>query len=52
VYLPFDYPPGIPFYNEQYLLGAYMAAGTKLELVLPNAYVTRDPSFGCLSKQR
>jgi hypothetical protein len=45
VYLPFDYPPGIPFYNEQYLLGAYMAAGTKLELVLPNAYVTRDPEL-------
>ena len=42
VYLPYDYPPGTPFYNEQYLLAAYMEAGNKLELVLPNAYVTRD----------
>ena len=42
IYLPYDYPPGIPFYNEQYVLAAYMEAGTKLELVLPNAYITRD----------
>jgi hypothetical protein len=42
IYLPYDYPPGIPFYNEQYVLAAYMEAGDKLELVMPNAYVTRD----------
>jgi hypothetical protein len=42
VYLPYDYPPGIPFYNEQYLLAAYMIAGNKLELVFPAAYVLRD----------
>jgi len=42
VYLPYDYPPGIPFYNEQYLLAAYMVAGDKLEVIFPAAYVLHD----------
>lgn len=42
IYLPYDYPVGIPFYNEQYLLAAYLLAGNELEVLFPCAYVTRD----------
>jgi hypothetical protein len=45
IYLPYDYPPGMPFYNEQYLLASYIVAGGKLEIVLPNTYVSRNPEL-------
>jgi hypothetical protein len=44
--LPFDYPAdwNARFYNEQYLLGAYLLGGAGGDaLVLPNAYVRATP---------
>jgi len=43
IHLPYDYPPewGHLYYNEQYLLGAYVLGG-RLGVVLPNAFITRD----------
>ncbi|MGH9185264.1 MAG: class I SAM-dependent methyltransferase [Acidimicrobiales bacterium] len=46
-FLPWDY---LPFfyrrnYSEQYLLAAMLLAGTRLDVVLPNFYVTRHPSL-------
>jgi hypothetical protein len=43
--LPFDYPPAWSkrYYNEQYLLAAYLLAeGTKFEIILPNAFISND----------
>jgi len=50
ILLPFDYPPEWKqrFYNEQYLLAAYLLAeGNKFEIILPNFFISRD---GELSK--
>jgi hypothetical protein len=44
IHLPYDYPPewGHLYYNEQYLLAAYLLGGNRLQILLPNAFVTRD----------
>ncbi len=43
--LPLDYPPHWvdKFYSEQYMLAAYLLAeGSRLEILLPNAFITLD----------
>jgi Methyltransferase domain len=48
VYLPFDYPPDVAdrYYSEQYLLAAYLLAGTeRFATVLPAWYVSRTERF-------
>lgn len=47
IHLPYDYPrEWAPlYYNEQYLLAAYMLGGNRLRLLLPNAFITRDPQL-------
>jgi hypothetical protein len=44
IHLPYDYPPDWTslYYNEQYMLAAYMFGGNSFQLLLPNAFVTRD----------
>lgn len=45
IFLPYDYPPEWTnrFYSEQYLLAAYLLAeGDKLNIVLPNAFISLD----------
>ena len=44
IHLPYDYPPewGKRYYNEQYLLATYLLAGHRLDILLANAFVTRD----------
>lgn len=46
IYLPNDYPPEWRFryYSEQYLLATWLlAAGDRIEIVLPLAFVSGDP---------
>jgi hypothetical protein len=51
IYLPSDYIPRIGldhWYNEQYLLGAYLlgdARGERVEIVLPNYWITWQQRF-------
>lgn len=45
IYLPDDYPASLRerWYSEQYLLAAYLLGrGTAANVVLPNAFITRD----------
>jgi predicted O-methyltransferase YrrM len=45
IHLPYDYPPewAQRYWSEQYLLAAYLLADSnKLEVVLPNWFVTKD----------
>jgi len=44
IHLPSDYPPewSSLYYNEQYLLATYLLSGPRLEILLPNAFITRD----------
>jgi len=45
IFLPFDYPDpwNVNYWSEQYLLGSYLLAGGKrMEISLPNAYISRD----------
>lgn len=44
IFLPYDYPADWAehYFNEQYVLAAYMMGGSRFQLVLPNAFVTRD----------
>lgn len=51
IFLPLDYPPSWAnrYYNEQYLLGAYILAGEqKLHTLLPNAFISNDPELRSL----
>ncbi|MCU1380088.1 MAG: hypothetical protein JWN29_3071 [Acidimicrobiales bacterium] len=51
VWLPYDYPPewNDRFYSEQYLLAAWLLAeGRRLEILLPNAFVTFEPELSAL----
>jgi hypothetical protein len=50
IHLPHDYPrEWAPlFYNEQYLLAAYLLGGNRLEILLPNAFITRDEALHTL----
>ena len=53
IFLPFDYPPHWVerYYNEQYLLAAYLLAeGTRFEIVLPNAFISKDSSLQKMMK--
>ncbi len=44
IFLPFDYPPEWAgrIYPEQYLLACYLLAGSRLQVELPNAFVSQD----------
>lgn len=42
IYLPFDYPVGNLYYNEQYLLAVYLIASATTEILMPNAFVAAD----------
>ena len=46
IFLPYDYPESfVPrFYNEQYLLAAYLLGGTRDEIVFPCHYVAKNPT--------
>lgn len=53
VYLPFDYPADIAdrYYSEQYLLACYMlGGGRKVQVELPNAYISQDQELHGLLK--
>jgi hypothetical protein len=46
IFLPYDYPPHwiSRYYNEQYLLAAYLIAeGQKFDILLPNSFISHDP---------
>jgi predicted O-methyltransferase YrrM len=46
IFVPYDYPADWAerYYAEQYLLSAFLISGySKLEVVLPNYFVTKDP---------
>jgi predicted O-methyltransferase YrrM len=48
IFLPYDYPPpwGKRYYSEQYLLAArLLARESGLEILLPNAFISRDPEL-------
>lgn len=45
IYLPFDYPSGNLFYNEQYLLAAHLLASSNVRVLMPNAYVSTKPEI-------
>ena len=45
IYLPYDYPPDAPYWNEQYVLGAYLLGAKNVDVVMPNAYVSQQPEF-------
>ena len=48
IILPYDYPPEWEkrYYSEQYLLAAYiLAEGNKFNIVLPNAFISKDPEL-------
>jgi predicted O-methyltransferase YrrM len=47
VFLPSDYPPGWDvFFGEQYMLAAMLlAGGERLEVVLPNYFISTDPEL-------
>jgi predicted O-methyltransferase YrrM len=48
IFLPYDYPPewAARYYSEQYLLAASLLAGdAHFEIVLPNAFLCRDPEL-------
>jgi len=42
IFLPNDYVPGTPYFNEQYLLATYLVAYPSIEILMPNAFVCRD----------
>src|SRR5215471_636411 len=48
IFLPFDYPAAWAhhFFSEQYLLACYLLApASRLEILLPNYYVSQQPSL-------
>lgn len=58
IFLPYDYPDAWNvqngrYYNEQYMLLAYLLGGAVCDLpVLPNAYLFRSPIVECLAVLR
>lgn len=50
IFLPYDYPQewGTRYYSEQYLLAAYLLGGSRLEIILPNQFVTRDAELAAI----
>jgi hypothetical protein len=53
VYLPDDYPAGWEdyFFNEQYLLAAYLLGGGRCEVVFPAAFVSSDPELSAVAAE-
>jgi len=53
ILLPYDYPPewSDRYYSEQYVLASYLIGGADIEIVLPNAFVGKDPDFAELLEQ-
>lgn len=54
IFLPHDYPAhwGDRYYNEQYVLAAYLLGGArKVEILLPNYYVGEDAELGALLRE-
>jgi hypothetical protein len=47
IFLPWDYPPqlGGHWWSEQYLLAAWLLAGDRLEVTLPNFWVSTEPEL-------
>jgi hypothetical protein len=47
VFLPWDYPPQLAdqWWSEQYLLAAWLLAGDRLEITLPNFWVSTEPEL-------
>ncbi len=47
VFLPWDYPPQLSdlFWSEQYLLAAWLLAGDRLEVTLPNFWISTQPEL-------
>ena len=47
VFLPWDYPPQMSdrYYSEQYLLAAALLYGRRLEVILPNFFVSITPEL-------
>lgn len=47
VFLPWDYPPQMSdrWWSEQYLLAAWLLAGDRLEVTLPNFWVCTEPAL-------
>ena len=55
IYLPDDYPPALRerYYSEQYLLAAYLlGARGRVEIMLPNAFVTRDAELSTMVERQ
>ena len=50
IFLPYDYPPEWKwYYSEQYLLAVYiLAESNKFDIVLPNAFVTKDAELSSI----
>lgn len=42
IFLPYDYPPGTPYFNEQYLLAVYLMSERQARIDMPNAFVALD----------
>jgi len=47
IFLPWDYPPQMSdrYYSEQYLLATALLSGARLEVILPNFYVSISPEL-------
>jgi len=47
IFLPWDYPPQLSseWYSEQYLLAAWLLAGDRLEITLPNFWISTEPDL-------
>jgi hypothetical protein len=47
VFLPWDYPPQLSdrWYSEQYLLAAWLLAGSRLEITLPDFWICNQPEL-------
>jgi hypothetical protein len=47
VFLPWDYPPQLSglWWSEQYLLAAWLLAGDRLEVTLPNFWISTQPEL-------
>jgi hypothetical protein len=50
IYLPLDYHIHYRYryFNEQYLLAAWLLAGARLEVVFPSLFNTEDPELNAL----
>jgi hypothetical protein len=47
IFLPWDYPPEWRdrYYNEQFVIAAYLLAGGLIDVLLPSYYCVRDPEL-------